>query len=123
MPQAGLMKHCHIAVICHPMPPHVGPTLPVVSTLVRRGYRVTYATSTAFSSRVSQVGAEVIQIPKFVPFLNSSPEHRERFQNQFCRAALKTLSVISASYEHDRPNLILYDLDAFAGRILAYRWG
>lgn len=48
-PSDELMKYSHVAVVSHPMPPHVGPTLPVVSTLVRGGYRVTYANSAPFS--------------------------------------------------------------------------
>jgi hypothetical protein len=35
----------HIAFICLPAAGYVNPTLPVVAELVRRGHRVTYATS------------------------------------------------------------------------------
>lgn len=47
----------HIAVICLPAAGHVNPTLPVVSELVRRGHRVTYATSEKYAKAVESAGA------------------------------------------------------------------
>lgn len=47
----------HIAFICLPAAGHVNPTLPVVAELVRRGHRVTYATSAKYADAVESVGA------------------------------------------------------------------
>ncbi len=47
----------HIACICLPAAGHVNPTLPVVSELVRRGHRVTYATSKKYAKAVESAGA------------------------------------------------------------------
>jgi MGT family glycosyltransferase len=116
------MKDFHVAVIGHPMPPHVGPTLPVVSTLVRRGYRVTYVTSRSFASRVAATGATVVETSPFRPFTTLEPYEKQNFQHPYCRAALRTLATVMSVYENDKPGLIVYDLVAFAGRILAHQW-
>jgi MGT family glycosyltransferase len=47
----------HIAFICLPAAGHVNPTLPVVAELVRRGHRVTYATSAKYADAVESAGA------------------------------------------------------------------
>nr|WP_307015323.1 macrolide family glycosyltransferase [Arthrobacter bambusae] len=47
----------HITFICLPAAGHVNPTLPVVAELVRRGHRVTYATSAKYAKAVESAGA------------------------------------------------------------------
>lgn len=47
----------HVAFICLPAAGHVNPTLPVVAELVRRGHRVTYATSAKYAKAVEAAGA------------------------------------------------------------------
>jgi MGT family glycosyltransferase len=47
----------HFAFICLPATGHVNPTLPVVAELVRRGHRVTYATSAKYAAAVQAAGA------------------------------------------------------------------
>jgi MGT family glycosyltransferase len=47
----------HFAFICLPAAGHVNPTLPVVAELVRRGHRVTYATSVKYAAAVESSGA------------------------------------------------------------------
>ncbi|WP_284754458.1 macrolide family glycosyltransferase [Arthrobacter sp. efr-133-R2A-120] len=47
----------HVAFICLPAAGHVNPTLPVVAELVRRGHRVTYATSAKYAKAVESAGA------------------------------------------------------------------
>jgi len=47
----------HFAFICLPAAGHVNPTLPVVAELVRRGHRVTYATSAKYAEAVESAGA------------------------------------------------------------------
>ena len=116
------MKDFHIAVVGHPMPPNVGPSLPLVAVLVRRGYRVTYVTSSKFFSRVSATGAQVVEIPLFTPVFQHDPRWTQRFQHPFCRSAIKALEITTARYADDKPNLILYDMIAFAGRILSATW-
>jgi MGT family glycosyltransferase len=47
----------HFAFVCLPASGHVNPTLPVVAELVRRGHRVTYATSSKYAEAVESAGA------------------------------------------------------------------
>ncbi|MFH5879631.1 macrolide family glycosyltransferase [Arthrobacter sp. NA-172] len=47
----------HVAIICLPAAGHVNPTLPVVAELVRRGHRITYATSAKYGKAVESSGA------------------------------------------------------------------
>ena len=47
----------HFAFICLPAAGHVNPTMPVVAELVRRGHRVTYATSAKYAAAVESAGA------------------------------------------------------------------
>ena len=47
----------HFPFICLPAAGHVNPTLPVVAELVRRGHRVTYATSAKYAGAVESAGA------------------------------------------------------------------
>lgn len=123
---SSLMRdpHAHIAFFSFPHQPHVGPTLPIVSVLVRRGYRVTYVTSERFSSRVAELGAEVLICPEFIA--GASPGETVGddypFHHPFCRISTRTLAKATAFFERNRPSLIGYDLLAFAGRILANRW-
>ncbi|MFP3461004.1 glycosyltransferase [Arthrobacter globiformis] len=47
----------HFTIVCLPATGHVNPTLPVVAELVRRGHRVTYATSAKYAAAVESAGA------------------------------------------------------------------
>jgi MGT family glycosyltransferase len=51
----------HFAFICLPAAGHVNPTLPVVAELVRRGHRVTYATSAKYAGAVQSAGADFFE--------------------------------------------------------------
>lgn len=118
------MKRTHVAFISYPQHPHVGPTLPIVAVLVRRGYRVSYVTSDRFASRVADLGAEVVScadVPTYIP-----PAMRENdkgnYQDRISRLADCTLEGITPFYERNRPSLIVYDLAALAGQILVRKW-
>src|ERR1044072_5271555 len=119
------MKKCHVAIFALPHHAYVNPTMPIVRTLVRRGYRVTYATSENFAKRLSEIGAEVIVGPHYnVQQQWESPaDPRKPDEHPFCRIALRMLAQCERFYENDRPDLVIYDILAFAGRILAHRWG
>lgn len=110
------MRNSHIAILGFPHQPHVHPILPIVSTLIRRGYRVTYVTSDLFASRVIELGAEVVLCPLYI-----DPNDNNRFLNLFTLAT-RTLSEVTPFYENNIPNLILYDRAFFAGRVLSTRW-
>jgi len=101
------MRNMHIAIVNLPHPPHVNPTLPIVSVMVRRGYRVTYVTSERFAPQISVLGAEVVQCSPFTDIPRSTE---------------LMLAEITPFYEKHRPDLMIYDFMALAGRILAHRW-
>jgi len=115
------MRKIHIAFINLPTPSNVNPTFPVVSVMVRRGYRVTYVTSDRFAAQVSNLGAEVVRCSAF-KFFEEIEGHKGDSRPAMVVYAEKMLAEITEFYENSRPDLIIYDYMAFSGRILAQRW-
>jgi MGT family glycosyltransferase len=111
-------RHLHIAFVILPNHPYVGPTLPLVSVLVRRGYRVTYVTSDRFASRIAAQGAEVLPCPD-----TTSSLKRKSFDELLCYQTQRLLQELYSFYEGDRPDLIVYDEVQIGARVLASRWG
>jgi MGT family glycosyltransferase len=117
----------HVAVFCIPAAGHVNPTLPIVSELVGRGIRVSYATSAEYAPRVAAAGAAPVVCASSLP----SAERGERYplddavamSDAFLREAVSALPDQTAAFEADRPDLILYDYASFGAQILARRWG
>jgi MGT family glycosyltransferase len=114
------MNARHIAFINFPYAPHVNPTLPIVSTLVRRGYRVTFVTSEKFASAVAGSGAEVVPCSPFVLDIKASYEPDFEPHEPYSQQVLEE---ITPFYKKNPPNLVLYDFMALAGRILAKQSG
>lgn len=122
------MKQFHIAYVAFPHHPHVNPSLSFVSTLVRRGHRVTYATCDRYARRVEATGAEFVSCPDFTSDRTGFGEGEQAdkttiFANSMCKLAMRTLARLTSFYSADRPDVIIYDFVAFAGRILAEKWG
>lgn len=115
------MSTYHVAFINFPHTGHVNPTLPIVSTLVRRGIRVTYVTSEPYLSRVTSLGAEGVACRRFSHVKRSElpPGEVELYETSVCKLAEKTLPLIRDFYRRDVPDLIVYDILALAGKILA----
>ncbi|WP_447038489.1 macrolide family glycosyltransferase [Streptomyces sp. DSM 118878] len=117
----------HVAVFSIPAAGHINPTLAIVADLVRRGHRVSYATSAEFAPRVAAAGATPVLCPSTFP----APERGERFplddavamSDVFLNDSVAALPVLAAAFEADRPDLVLFDYASFAGQILAHRWG
>jgi MGT family glycosyltransferase len=126
----------HIAIFTLTGRAHTYPVLGLCTELTRRGYRVTYATDDDQAHLIRQAGAEpVIFIP---PKLETTSELNNAFRLPashpdwwvmcatvvypwlLCTAAI-AVTQLEAFYKNNAPDLILYDLDAFAGRILARR--
>lgn len=110
------MNKPHISFISAPIAACVNPTLPIATALVRRGYRVTYATSEPFLLRVARTGAEVIEYKHGVLTAKDTDNYL------YCRLAAKTISATEPFYHRHPPDLIIYEFVALAGRILAHRW-
>jgi len=120
------MKKAHVSFVSFPHPPHVGPTLPIVRVLVRRGFRVSYVTSDRFASRIAQLGAEVVLGPRF-SFWDAGPTDNEPTlppaHQYLAPFAVRTLSTVGSFYQAHRPDIIIYDFAAWAGRLLATTLG
>lgn len=111
------MKGAHVSFVSVPIGSHLNQTLPLVETLVRRGYRVSYAVADSFRDRVAAAGAEPISLRLDTL---TADMHDEA---SFCRIATYTLPRIERFYERNRPALLIHDFTALAGRIFAYRNG
>jgi len=121
------MRKPHITFVSFPHFAHVNPTIPVVSVLVKRGYRVTYITSTRFLSAIAATGAELVECAGFSPETlqsNSSPKSSDWSESEYRQDPVfglvpSSLNALSAIYEERRPDLLVYDFMAYAGRIHA----
>ena len=123
------MRNLHFAFIALPHPAHANATFPIVSALVRRGYRVTYTTSPQFEARVIELGATALICRCFTP---TEPNQRLTFAphptlrvpdwDLICPVNVRLLKELESSFAQDRPDVIIYNVVAFAGRVLANRW-
>jgi MGT family glycosyltransferase len=117
----------HIAIVSYPFAAFVNPTLPLVAVLIRRGYRVTYATTEPFARRVAQLGAELIPCqPISLDNVAEEPDPAAvaaRFFPRLWEHIETAMSTLTRTYEQDRPVLLLYNNLALAGHILARRLG
>ncbi len=114
----------HIAFFNIPGHGHVNPTLPVVTELVNRGHRVTYAVDPGFAGIVEKSGAEPVLHPTGLPTDDREwPTGMAPAMRLFLDEARTVLPVLAAAYADDRPDLVVYDIGAWTARVLAGRWG
>lgn len=132
-PRSVHPRPAHVAMVSIPAPGHVNPSLEVVRRLVERGHRVTYANDPSFRDVVESTGAELAPYGSTLPrpnhagaqeagepaFAGDTIDHLTTFQADY-EAMLPQLR---ERYEHDRPDLFLYDIAAVPARILADEWG
>ncbi|MGA4954444.1 macrolide family glycosyltransferase [Streptomyces lavendulocolor] len=111
----------HVAVFNVPQHGHVLPTLAVVEQLVARGHRVSYAVTAPFAECVRAVGAEPVVYS--APDLGEAPEDLAEGVRQAITVNLGALGELDAAFGADRPDIVLYDVYAWAGPLLANRWG
>lgn len=112
------MKNAHVAFVSTPITSHLNSTLPIVPVLVRRGHRVTYATTDPFPTKVESLGAEVIKYR----FGAITSQVMKGDENVYCRLATNTLAALLPFYDKNRPDVVIYDMTAMAGPILAHKW-
>jgi MGT family glycosyltransferase len=129
------MKRPHITIFAGLSKAHTFPALGLCPELVKRGHRVTFATDKHHATLVRPSGAEPII---FEPVKFELPEHFKDSLYKLppehpswwtliastvypwnIRIAEVAIAQLEAFYREDPPDLILYDHDAFAGRILA----
>ena len=115
-------KRNHAAFFICPAFADTVPTLSVVATLVRRGFRVSYVTTERFSSMISELGAEFVRSPSLqlgsAPDIEDSPEESRLFA-----LTTATLSAVTEFYKSNKVDVIVHDSVSFAGRILAKQLG
>ncbi|MEE1754055.1 macrolide family glycosyltransferase [Streptomyces sp. SP18CS02] len=114
-------RRAHIAVFNVPQQGHVFPTLAVVSELVARGHRVSYAVTEEFAGAVKACGAEpVVHHPGGTG--QEAPEDLAAGVTTAIGQTIGALPELAAAFAEDRPDLVLYDMYAWSGPLLAARW-
>lgn len=113
----------HIAVFNVPQHGHVNPTLALVSELVERGHRVSYAISAEFAPQVEEAGATAVLYGTTACRSDAAPEDLGAGAALALEDAIATLPQLATAFDADRPDLVLYDIHAWAGPALADKWG
>ncbi|GAA2381819.1 UDP glycosyltransferase [Catellatospora methionotrophica] len=116
----------HIAFVNAPTVGEVYPTLPIVTELIRRGHRVSYATVAARAEAVAATGATVL------PYLSGLPAESNRdlrrperadyittVREAFLDEARATLPQLAPYFRDDRPDLMVFGMQSLAGRLIA----
>lgn len=128
------MRGRHIALYPLPNRGHIHPFLGLCPELTRRGYRVTLVTDEFHAKLVSPAGAEPVIIETNKAYMENSvtkklPAQDPRWWDVVGNITFPWLlnsAAIAACqlykfYEKSPPDLIIYDLGAYAGRILGKR--
>jgi MGT family glycosyltransferase len=117
----------HLAFVSLPGHGHVNPTLPVVAELVRRGWRVSYATHERFFRAVRDAGATLIPTQADLPspprFSDFDPDRLAGLLERFVADARIDVPRLEAHFQEDPPRAVCYDSASLTGRILAGRLG
>ena len=117
----------HLAFVSVPGHGHVNPTLPLVAELVRRGWRVSYATHERFSRAVADAGARLVptqgDMPAPPPFTDFDPDRFADLLLGFVADARVDVPRLEAHFRRDPPQAVCYDSASLTGRVLAGRLG
>ena len=111
----------HIAIFLMPERGHVHPALGLIAELVRRGHRVSCPVPDRFAAAVTECGATVIPctttLPKQLP---ASLYDAAQLALAEAEAALPQLEPVLRA---DPPDIVLWDIAAWAGGVIARRTG
>ncbi|RFS81232.1 hypothetical protein D0T12_33210 [Actinomadura spongiicola] len=115
----------HIAILSLPEAGHINPTLPIARELVARGHRVSCPAAPSVADRIRETGAEVLRYePRpSEPIVIDGMEAAARATLALLQDLEHVLPQIEARYAGDRPDLIVNDWLAWAGPMLAAKWG
>ncbi len=118
----------HIAFFNIPAVGHVHPTLAVAAELVQRGHRVSYASIERRRPVIEATGARLVPYettrPKETDPSMVAPERSVYLAQSmltFIEEAEFTLPQLEAAFEHDAPDVVVFDRLSFAGRIFALK--
>ncbi|WP_328874445.1 OleI family self-immunity macrolide glycosyltransferase [Streptomyces sp. NBC_00287] len=114
----------HVAVFTAAAYSHINPLLGTVAELVRRGLKVSYATTREFAPLVETAGATAVVFRSALPSDPAAwPTDTRRLPLLYLDDARATLPELAASFTGDRPDLVLTEDPAGAGSVLAAKWG
>ncbi|MFD8706526.1 macrolide family glycosyltransferase [Kitasatospora sp. NPDC059648] len=113
----------HIAMVNIPAHGHVNPSLEVVRELVSRGHRVSYVNDPSFAEQIEATGARLVPHETGLPVLKGAVQPGVNVHSMIFDEAQVMLPLMRKAFEDDRPDLVLYDFMAYAGRVLADSWG
>lgn len=119
-----MTRRAHIAMVGVPAVSHVLPSLEIIRELAGRGHRVTYANDPLMTDLVTGAGAELVPYATTLPVVDGAwPEDPVQAMDVFLEDGMTQLPVVRAAYEHDRPDLFLYDIAGYPARVLGENWG
>ncbi|MYW43857.1 hypothetical protein GT346_11090 [Streptomyces sp. SID161] len=121
VPSGGADRVRHVAVFNVPMPGHVIPTLAVVRELVERGHRVSYAVTAQFADDVRAAGATPVLYE--APDAGEAPEDMVAGVTGAVVVNVAALPQLESAFGTDVPDVVLSDVYAWAGPLLAACWG
>ncbi|WP_214366675.1 macrolide family glycosyltransferase [Pseudonocardia sp. H11422] len=116
----------HIAMFSIGAHGHVNPSLPVIAELVARGHRISYAVPESFAPVVASSGATPVVYDSVLPDEAAGerwPDGGVEAMSIFLDEAEQALPQLHAAFAGDRPAVVLYDIAAYAARVLAHQWG
>ncbi|MER7708016.1 macrolide family glycosyltransferase [Kitasatospora sp. NPDC097605] len=115
-------RSAHIVMASIPAHGHVNPSLALIAELVARGHRVSYVNDPSFAATVAATGAALVPYPTALPLGDAPadwPEDPVAVQDLFLDDALAMTPVLGKLFAEDRPDLVLYDIGAYAARAVA----
>ena len=98
----------------------------MLTELVRRGHRVTVAVPAPFAATAGSTGATPLIYRSLLPDETRGqrwPDGLIEAVTLFFDEAQHVLPQLVEVFEHDRPDILLYDIAAHSARALAWRWG
>ncbi|WP_256104049.1 macrolide family glycosyltransferase [Streptomyces sp. ODS05-4] len=120
-----MKSSAHIAMFSIGFHGHVNPSLGVLRELIERGHRVTYAVPPAMAEKVAATGAEPRVWDSIIPSPDEVPDWGASLLDRFVPFlddAIQAMPRLLDLYDHDRPDLVLYDITVYPARVLARRW-
>jgi MGT family glycosyltransferase len=119
------MLRKHIVMVGCTAPSHVYPSLGVISELVGRGHRVSYVVGSPLAELVSPTGASVVAHPTIFPLGEAAvwPDDPADAMRVFLDEAIAIHPRLTAAFDDDRPDLLLYDIGGLGAPLLGERYG
>jgi MGT family glycosyltransferase len=105
-------------------PSHIYPSLALITELVSRGHRVSYAVGERLTGLVEPTGAELVPHPSLLPLGDAAwPDDPGSAMRVFLDEAISVLPRLIDRYHADRPDLLLYDIGGLPAPVLGARYG